>query len=189
MQQFVEKINLYLFNPPVEKEEIQKVGLSITECGLIYILSLISRSIGYSLITQSDIFSFIFFLLTNFIFSIITIFIFLLWVLFIASVSKKEWEFYNVLSITFVSHSPFFLLLPVSLVCFYFDIRQIYFLVEFIIFVNVISKIFKNVKTYFKFSKIQMFILVLVPIFAILAIGFLSIISFILLVYNKIQLI
>lgn len=186
MEKILQTIDLYLFELPAEREELQKINVSIVYSGVVFLLSLLCRSIAYSLITEGGIYSWSILVVNNLIFSIIIIFVFLFWVLIIASFSKKMWELNHLLSLIFVSYSPFLLLVPLSLICYYLEIEYVYFLTEFVIITTVISKLLKNVKTYFGFKKTEMFILLTVPIMIVLGIIFLSFAGLILFFYGKI---
>ncbi|MCX7716082.1 MAG: hypothetical protein N2Z73_01540 [Endomicrobia bacterium] len=177
-------VDLYLFNLPETKEELHNTKLLLVNSSIVFIFSLLSRSIGYSLVIEESFYSFLILLITQLFFTIVGIFIFTIWTGFVASVSKKNWFLSQFLAIMFVAHSPFFLLLPVSLICYYANFTSLYFLIEFILMLNVISRILKYTKIYFDFNKNQIFLLITLPILIVLVLISLPVLFLILFFYG-----
>lgn len=153
----------YILNLDKNLKE-EKLEYSISYSFLVYLLSLVSSSLAYGVVFQLDIFSWLYYFITNFIFSIVVILLFTIWLSFVMAIFKKNNSIGGFLSLVFSSHSTYLLLLPLSLICFNFRLEYIFSFIQFFVALIVIRRILKYSRIYFSFNNFQMFFLIGLPI-------------------------
>ena len=173
----------YLFFPITEAKNLkQNIFVSIA----IFLLSIFSRSEAYSILYLLDINSFLYFFITNVFGTIFILFIFTIWVGFAVGLFKKNVSIVRFFLGLLNMFSLFFLLLPISLVFFYLDLKPFYFFVETVFSLAILSRILKYTKEFCGFSQKEMFFVVGVPVFFIGLLIFLPIVYIFVLIYGKI---
>lgn len=150
----------------IDKFEDKK--FSVVTSLLIFVLAILSRIVAYSVVSERS-FSFCsiaFF--GNIIMLLFLILVYLFSTLLVCLLSQKKVQVDQLLCIIFNSFSLYFLLLPIGLICYYFGWSTVYFVIEFVIFINIFFHVLKYSKLYLNFSKLQLFFVVLIPVLILL---------------------
>ncbi len=178
---FTDLLDIYLFKQPYSKESFQYIEISYFYSILIFLISLFARALSYSILSNLDIYSFLILFLENLLIVVVIIFLFIVWVAFFVAVSKKIIVLKNYLFIILSSFSPLLLLLPVSIILYYFNFSSLFLLIEFVVSIYIFTLILRKTKIYFNFSNGQIFLLVFLPflfLFLVVLIPFMIILFF-----------
>jgi hypothetical protein len=175
----------YIFSS-VTKEKIESFKHNIFISIIIFILSLFSHTEAYSILYSLDIISFINFFITNVVGIIFILFFFTIWVIFVSVLFKKSISVNKYFSGLLTMFSIYLLLLPISFISLYFDLKLLYFLTEVMFSLIVLNRILKYTKEFCGFNQKEMFFVVGVPIVFISLLFLLPIIYIFLFIYGKI---
>ncbi len=183
---FVDLLDTYLFKPPYSKDSFKYIEVSYFYSILFFSLSLLSRALGYSILSNLDFYSFLILFLENLFVLIISIFLFVVWVSFFVAVSKKIMVLKNYLFIILSSFSPCILLLPISIILYYFNLKSLFAFIDFIISCYIFFRIINKTKLYFNFNSGHIFLIIFLPFLFLLLSVAVAAIVILFLIYGKV---
>ena len=175
----------YIF-PSLTKEKIESFEYNIFISIFIFILALFSRTEAYSIVYSVDIISFLNFFIVNFVSIIFILCIFTIWVCFVSVLFKKNVFVGKYFSGLLTMFSIYFLLLPISLVSLHFDLQLLYFFIEAIFSLIVLTRILRYTKEFYSFNQKEMFFVIGAPIIFISLLFLFPIVYVYLFIYGKI---
>jgi hypothetical protein len=175
----------YIF-PNIKKEEIETVKQNILVSIIIFLLSLFSRAEAYAVVYSIDVGSVLKLFFTNLVGVIFVLFVFTIWIGFVSVLFKKNIFINKYFSGLLNMFSIYMLLLPISLLLLFLNLKFLYFFIEMFFGLIVLSRILKYTKEFCGFSEKEMLFIVGVPIVFISLIFLLPVIYILLFIYGKI---
>lgn len=183
--QLVELFDNYIFSSSSKKEEFNQ-SPSFTTNILIFLISILSWCCSYSLIHDLNFSTFVLLLLTNSLFIVFALMIFVVWISFCIILLKKEVSILHILFFISNGFSLLFLLLPLSIILYYFKLRWLYSFAETIVFIKLFIQVVQKIKIYFGLSNLQIFFIIMIPIGAIFILFMFFVVFVVLMIYGKI---
>ncbi|MCX7957269.1 MAG: hypothetical protein N2643_05225 [Endomicrobia bacterium] len=146
-----------------QEYESRNYKISVFVSFLVYVVSIGVFSISHSIVFDLDVYSWISLMFTNFLISLFILLIFLIWTSFISSIFNKSKTIIKFVPVVFRAHYVYMLSLPISIICYYFNINYLFLVFQIILVIKIIKKILSSVKRYYDFGSLQMFFLVGLP--------------------------